>query len=89
MIADLEDLRAMVGLPLLVSSGYRCEAHNIAIGGAKNSSHTNGRAADLVCSDMDKLYAACEKIFNAVGDGRKKGFVHVDTRSDKVRRWNY
>jgi zinc D-Ala-D-Ala carboxypeptidase len=32
--------------PWIVSSGYRCEAVNTAIGGAKNSAHLYGAAAD-------------------------------------------
>ena len=38
---------------------------------------------------LDKLYLICEKYFEAVGDGRPKGFIHVDTRTGKKRRWNY
>tara|TARA_Y100001973_G_scaffold42302_1_gene63201 strand:- start:4049 stop:4513 length:465 start_codon:yes stop_codon:yes gene_type:complete len=43
----LEPLRALCG-PLRVNSGYRSPDVNTAIGGAKNSAHTYGRAADLV-----------------------------------------
>jgi len=40
-----EPAREIVG-PLSLSSGYRCDDLNIAIGGAKNSYHTNGLACD-------------------------------------------
>ena len=43
----LEPLRATVGA-LRVNSGYRSPAVNQAIGGAKQSAHTFGRAADIV-----------------------------------------
>ena len=33
--------------PVLVSSGYRCAALNRAVGGARNSAHLDGLAADL------------------------------------------
>lgn len=43
----LEPLRAQLGKPISISSGYRSPALNAAIGGADNSAHTHGRAADL------------------------------------------
>jgi hypothetical protein len=53
-----------------------------------------GKAADIRPSvsskeKLDKLYLICENHFEAVGDGRKKGFIHVDTRTGKKRRWDY
>lgn len=43
----LEPIRLKFG-PLWITSGYRCEALNRAIGGSKNSAHTYGCAADFV-----------------------------------------
>lgn len=50
----LEQVRALTGKQLTVSSGYRSPALNIAVGGAKNppSAHTFGLAADITCSGM-------------------------------------
>lgn len=45
--ALLEQVRALVGAPLTVSSGYRSPALNRAIGGAANSAHMLGLAADI------------------------------------------
>lgn len=42
----LEPLREALG-PVLITSGYRCAALNVAIGGSKTSSHMEGKAADL------------------------------------------
>ncbi len=42
----LEPLRTALG-PVLITSGYRCEQLNLAIGGSKTSSHMEGKAADL------------------------------------------
>lgn len=42
-----------------VSSAYRCELLNKAVGGAKNSAHLKGLAADLITyrpNDLKKLY---------------------------------
>ena len=42
-----QPLRDAFGTPIYVSSGYRSEALNKAIGGAKRSQHIQGRALDL------------------------------------------
>ena len=43
----LEEVRALVDGPITVSSGYRCPALNKAVGGAANSAHVLGLAADI------------------------------------------
>ena len=35
------------GLPVIISSGYRCPQLNAAVGGAKSSQHMKGEAADI------------------------------------------
>ena len=48
----LEPLRVALGEPIKISSGFRSEALNKAVGGAFNSQHKKGQAADL-CIDGD------------------------------------
>ena len=43
----LQPLRDAWGQPIVVSSGYRCVELNKAVGGAKNSQHLLGEAADI------------------------------------------
>ena len=43
----LEPLREAYGKPIVVNSGYRCDELNKAVGGAKNSHHRFGMAADI------------------------------------------
>ncbi|MCA3180941.1 MAG: D-Ala-D-Ala carboxypeptidase family metallohydrolase [Burkholderiaceae bacterium] len=43
----LQPLRDHLGRPVVVSSGYRSPALNRAVGGAQNSDHMYGRAADI------------------------------------------
>ncbi len=43
----LEFIRVLVGKPVNISSGYRCPALNKAVGGAKDSAHVLGLAADI------------------------------------------
>ncbi len=43
----LEPARAALG-PMRISSGFRCEKLNVAIGGSKTSAHCKGYAADII-----------------------------------------
>lgn len=45
----LEMIRSLVGLPILISSGYRCLELNAAIGSKPGSQHVTGHAADITC----------------------------------------
>lgn len=47
----LEPLRAHMGIPIKISSGYRCEVLNSLIGGAKSSQHKYGQAVDVDLKD--------------------------------------
>ena len=44
----LDPIRRRYGAPIIVTSGYRCPALNTAVGGALNSHHIIGCAADIV-----------------------------------------
>ena len=48
----LEPLRVAMGKPIRISSGYRCEKLNKAVGGVYNSQHLKGQAVDI-CIDGD------------------------------------
>lgn len=43
----LDPLREKWGMPIIVTSGYRCEKLNKAVGGASSSQHCKGEAADI------------------------------------------
>ncbi|OGT54233.1 MAG: peptidase M15 [Gammaproteobacteria bacterium RIFCSPHIGHO2_12_FULL_63_22] len=49
LAAGLEGVRAVLAVPVHVSSGYRCAKLNSAIGGSKSSAHMQGLAADFTC----------------------------------------
>lgn len=42
LVEKLEDLRRIASGPVVITSGYRCPAHNKAVGGVENSYHTRG-----------------------------------------------
>ena len=44
----LQPLREKLGVAILISSGYRCRELNSLIGGAVNSQHMEGKAADII-----------------------------------------
>ena len=51
----LEPLREAMHEPIPISSGFRCEQLNRAVGGVSNSQHMKGQAADLcIGGDMKK-----------------------------------
>ena len=60
----LELVRVAVGKPLIINSAYRSPAVNAAIGGAKNSQHMRGLAADIKVAGMTP-YEVCMTIMRA------------------------
>ena len=94
-LADyLDGIRENLGVPILVSSGYRCPLLNKAVGGVSNSQHLKGLAADLLCADMSKLEAVLRETggFDQLIKEHRKGFpnsfwyhVSVCTRNSKPR----
>ena len=44
----LEQVRALIGFPMNIDSGYRCPELNALVGGVPDSAHLTGFAADFV-----------------------------------------
>ena len=72
---SFEALRKDVDEPLRITSGYRCQKHNFAVGGREDSYHTTGDALDIVCPD-----SMCIEKF---GDKARKFFDFVLVYPDK------
>lgn len=53
----LQPIRNKLKLPITVTSGYRNSLLNKVLGGAKNSQHISGEAADILCADNYKLWS--------------------------------
>lgn len=49
----LEEVRKVLGKPITINSAYRGPEVNSAVGGAKNSQHLLGCAADIKVPDMN------------------------------------
>ena len=58
----MENVRAILGHPVLISSGYRSPAVNKAVGGASNSAHTHGLAADFTCPGFGTPLQICKAL---------------------------
>jgi len=64
LAATLEQVRVAVAWPITITSGYRSPQLNEAIGGARNSQHTRGLAADIVVTGLSP-YEVCQRIMRA------------------------
>lgn len=51
IVLVLEPLRKFMEEPVVITSGYRCEELNVAVGGVANSFHLSGRACDIRVRD--------------------------------------
>lgn len=90
LVELLEKLRAHVGKPIKIMSGCRCRHHNRVVGGAKQSQHTLGNAADIKIEGMtpDEVAHRAALLLNPGGGiGVYPSFTHVDVRAGGAARW--
>ena len=79
----LDPLRERYGLPIYVTSGYRCRLLNDAVGGADNSQHMLGQAADITAGSPDenrRLYNLIRQMrlpFDQLIDEQGMQWIHV------------
>lgn len=98
----LDRIRLAIGSAIKVTpnGGYRAPEHNRAIGGAQDSQHAQGRAADIVAPGRTaaELYRVILRLYEGgalpelSGLGVYDGFVHVDVGGPRrpdgsPRRW--
>lgn len=62
---QLDRVRSLLGVPVLVSSGYRCEKVNTAINGSKNSQHLRGQAVDFTAPSFGSPEQIAKAIANS------------------------
>lgn len=86
----LEEVRAVLGFGLAISSGYRNNALNTKVGGSKTSKHTQGLCADFqpvgmsvkdafnkLTANKDKLHSVRKVIVEGV---RGKEWIHLQAK---------
>ena len=91
-VLKLDLAREIAGVPFTITSGYRCPAHNVKVGGVKQSAHMSGLAADISCPDsvtrLNILRGLIVAGFRRVGMG--KDFIHCDVDASKPNNvWLY
>lgn len=75
----LQPIRDKWGSPIIVTSGYRSEVVNKAVGGVRNSQHRLGEAADVKIGSK----AQNKALFNFIYDMVKKGEIQVGQLIDE------
>lgn len=87
----LQPARDMLGMAINVTSGYRSPGVNKAVGGAANSQHAKGEAADLQCDDNRKLFDVIREklLFDQLiwehGTDDQPAWVHVSYKTQGNR----
>ncbi len=99
LIEQLELLRMALGRPIVIDDACRCEIHNKKVGGAAESQHMLGRAADIRVGTYTprSIYAFATQIGCAFGGygvpatNQPGDFIHVDVRKTLPlqTRWSY
>lgn len=90
LVAGLERMRHRAG-QLIIISGYRHPAHNAVVGGAGDSQHQAGKAADIASpgkSPTELALLALDEIGCNVGLGLGPNSLHVDVRGE-LKTWTY
>jgi uncharacterized protein YcbK (DUF882 family) len=93
LVRLLQAVRDYLGVPISITSGYRTVSHNRKVGGASNSFHTRGMAADIWAP-----LNTPRQVYEAINSGRVPGvrpdwiglglyasFVHIDCRGHRAR----
>lgn len=75
----MEKVRAILGTPISVNSGFRCDAVNRAVGGVVTSAHSFGFGVDFVSPDFGTPYEVCAALI--------KGGLKFDQLIHEKRRW--
>ena len=88
-MSKLIELRKKFNEPMIITSGYRHPAHNMAIGGARYSAHTKGRAVDVSITGKEAyrlVRLALDAGMTGIGVAQRgpviKRFIHIDDLED-------
>jgi zinc D-Ala-D-Ala carboxypeptidase len=86
----LEKIRTLNGnKPIHINSGYRCPKLNTSIGGAKNSQHVFGQAADIDFGSKEaneaffNLIKGSNTLFDQLINEYNYSWVHVSIRKNE------
>lgn len=89
----LDPLRAMIGHPIIITSGYRSQRVNELVGGSKTSQHLTGQAADFrvqgyTPQQMNVVYQTIQMCFDVdqLIFYPPKNIIHISWNGDKNRK---
>lgn len=87
----LDHIREEYGLPLYISSGYRCPELNSKVGGKEKSQHLKGQAADINLGSVEKnraFFNWCQfnADFDQLIDESKYQWVHISFKKTGNRK---
>ena len=90
LLTRLGKLRDDWGIPMIVNCGYRCPIHNKDVGGAPDSAHLYGQAADIHDPDGALDAWLTDEMLEAYGLWREEPaatptWTHLQTRPEKNR----
>lgn len=91
VLNTLEPLREICGHPIQITSGFRCEALNKAVGGVSNSQHIRGEAADITAGSIEANKRMFEMAIDYIPFDQiilEKGgkWVHISYKNRKENR---
>lgn len=84
----MEPLRHIIGVPIVVTSGYRCPQLNMAIGGAARSQHMLGQACDWEVPGvsnrklMDRIIRSGLPYDQLIYEFGEDGWIHISRATD-------
>ena len=92
-VEQLQEVRNVTGIRMVINSGCRCVEHNEAVGGSYDSDHISGEGSDIAVSssrDRFRLVEAAIKV-GISRIGIAKTFVHFGTSLTKTQEviWVY
>ena len=89
----LNPLCTMIGRPIIITSGYRCQRVNKLVGGSKTSQHLTGKAADFhvqgyTPQQMEVIYKTIQMCldFDQLIFYPSKNIIHVSWNGNKNRK---
>ena len=91
LAGELENVRDILGHPMLISSGFRCHVLNNHLGSKRTSSHTKGLAVDFICPSFGNPHSVVSAIVAANVNYDQvileyDRWVHLSFHPDKPRK---
>ena len=86
LVKGLQQLVGVLGASkAIITSGYRCPAHDIAVGGNGAGQHTKGTAADVIFYDKQGKAISSKIVSCKAQDLGFSGIANIDSSSRPTR----